>query len=146
MRNRVLLWTLLGLGILAFGFIISIFLSKENQMPYYEKAGHHVILSDKVNRLKSSNDKEKVFALARKALVQKTKNEGNIDWDNFEDVSLYIEKIDKNHQYYFSYTIKSTKPMVLTIRYDMLIKLNQNNLELASQDIEILAFNMKFIE
>ncbi|TDM31943.1 hypothetical protein [Leuconostoc citreum] len=90
MRKRVMLWTLLGLGTLAFGFIISLFLSKENQMPYYEKTGHHVILSDKVNRLKSSNDKEKVFGLARKALVQKTKDEGNIDWDNFEDVSLYM--------------------------------------------------------
>ncbi|MGB2531046.1 MULTISPECIES: hypothetical protein [Leuconostoc] len=146
MRKKVMLWTVLGIGILAFGFIISIFLSKEKQIPYYEKTGNHVILSDKVNRLKSSNDKEKVFALARKVLVKKTKTEDNIDWNNFEDVSLYIEKIDKNHQYYFSYTIKSTKPMVLTIRYDMLIKLNQNNLELASQDIEILAFNMKFIE
>jgi len=143
MRNRVLLWTLLGLGILAFGFIISIFLSKENQMPYYEKAGHHVILSDKVNRLKSSNDKEKVFALARKALVQKTKNEGNIDWDNFEDVSLYIEKIDKNHQYYFGYTIKSTNPMVLTIRYDMIIKLNKNSIK--TSNFEVIDFSMKFV-
>ena len=141
-----MLWTVLGIGILAFGFIISIFLSKEKQIPYYEETGNHVILSDKVNRLKSSNDKEKVFTLARKALVKKTKTEDNIDWNNFEDVSLYIEKIDKNHQYYFSYTIKSTKPMVLTIRYNMLINLNKNNLELASQDIEILAFNMKFIE
>jgi len=143
MRNRVLLWTLLGLGILAFGFIISIFLSKENQMPYYEKAGHHVILSDKVNRLKSSNDKEKVFALARKALVQKTKDEGNIDWDNFEDVSLYIEKIDKNHQYYFGYTIKSTNPMVLTIRYDMIIKLNKNSIK--TSNFEVIDFSMKFV-
>ncbi|MGO2138410.1 MAG: hypothetical protein ACTH3J_05560 [Leuconostoc mesenteroides] len=67
MRKRVILWTSLGLGILAFGFIISIFISKENQMPYYEKTGHHVILSDKIDQLKSSNDKEKVFALARKA-------------------------------------------------------------------------------
>lgn len=143
MRNRVLLWTLLGLGILAFGFIISIFLSKENQMPYYEKTGHHVILSDKVNRLKSSNDKEKVFALARKALVQKTKDEGNIDWDNFEDVSLYIEKIDKNHQYYFGYTIKSTNPIVLTIRYDMIIKLNKNNIK--TSNFEVIDFSMKFV-
>lgn len=143
MRKVVMLWTLLGLGILAFGFIISIFLSKENQMPYYEKAGHHVILSDKVNRLQSSNDKEKVFSLARKALVQKTKDEGNIDWDNFEDVSLYIEKIDKNHQYYFGYTIKSTNPMVLTIQYDMIIKLNKNNIK--TSNFEIIDFSMKFV-
>ncbi len=138
-----MLWTLLGLGTLVFGFIISIFLSKENQMPYYEKAGHHVILSDKVNRLKSSNDKEKVFALARKALVQKTKDEDNIDWDNFEDVSLYIEKIDKNHQYYFGYTIKSTNTMVLTIRYDMIIKLNKNSSK--TSNFEVIDFSMKFV-
>ena len=143
MRKRVMLWTLLGLGTLVFGFIISKFLSKENQMPYYEKAGHHVILSDKVNRLKSSNDKEKVFELARKALVQKTKDEDNIDWDNFEDVSLYIEKIDKNHQYYFGYTIKSTNPMVLTIRYDMIIKLNKNSIK--TSNFEVIDFNMKFV-
>ncbi|WP_273955165.1 hypothetical protein [Leuconostoc mesenteroides] len=143
MRKRVMLWTLLGLGTLAFGFIISLFLSKENQMPYYEKTGHHVILSDKVNRLKSSNDKEKVFGLARKALVQKTKDEGNIDWDNFEDVSLYIEKIDKNHQYYFGYTIKSTNPMVLTIRYDMIIKLNKNSIK--TSNFEVIDFSMKFV-
>ncbi|WP_220739558.1 hypothetical protein [Leuconostoc miyukkimchii] len=143
MRKRVMLWTLLGLGTLVFGFIISIFLSKENQMPYYEKAGHHVILSDKVNRLKSSNDKEKVFALARKALVQKTKDEDNIDWDNFEDVSLYIEKIDKNHQYYFGYTIKSTNTMVLTIRYDMIIKLNKNSSK--TSNFEVIDFSMKFV-
>ncbi|WP_248574553.1 hypothetical protein [Leuconostoc sp. MTCC 10508] len=143
MRKRVMLWTLLGLGTLVFVFIISIFLSKENQMPYYEKTGHHVILSDKVNRLKSSNDKEKVFALARKALVQKTKDEGNIDWDNFEDVSLYIEKIDKNHQYYFGYTIKSTNPMVLTIRYDMIIKLNKNSIK--TSNFEVIDFSMKFV-
>ncbi len=138
-----MLWTSLGLGILAFGFIISIFISKENQMPYYEKTDHHVILSDKVNQLKSSNDKEKVFALARKALVQKTKEEGNIDWDNFEDVSLYIEKIDKNHQYYFGYTIKSKNPMVLTIRYDMIIKLNKNNIKTST--FEVIDFSMKFV-
>lgn len=143
MRKRFMLWTLLGLGTLVFVFIISIFLSKENQMPYYEKTGHHVILSDKVNRLKSSNDKEKVFALARKALVQKTKDEGNIDWDNFEDVSLYIEKIDKNHQYYFGYTIKSTNPMVLTIRYDMIIKLNKNSIK--TSNFEVIDFSMKFV-
>lgn len=143
MRKRVILWTSLGLGILAFGFIISIFISKENQLPYYEKTGHHVILSDKIDQLKSSNDKEKVFALARKALVQKTKDEGNIDWDNFEDVSLYIEKIDKNHQYYFGYTIKSTNPMVLTIRYDMIIKLNKNSIK--TSNFEVIDFSMKFV-
>ena len=138
-----MLWTVLGIGILAFGFIISIFLSKEKQIPYYEKTGNHVILSDKVNRLKSSNDKEKVFALARKALVKKTKTENNIDWNNFEDVSLYIEKIDKNHQYYFGYTIKSTNPMVLTIRYDMIIKLNKNSIK--TSNFEVIDFSMKFV-
>lgn len=143
MRKKVMLWTLLGLGIFAFVFIILIFLSKENQIPYYEETGNHVILSDKVNRLKSSNDKEKVFELARKALVQKTKDESNIDWDSFEDVSLYLEKIDKNHQYYFGYTIKSTKPMVLTIRYDMIIKLNKNSIK--TSNFEVTDFSMRFV-
>ncbi|MCT3045553.1 hypothetical protein EFN36_03530 [Leuconostoc mesenteroides] len=61
----------------------------------------------------------------------------------FNFTICHIEKIDKNHQYYFGYTIKSTNSMVLTIRYDMIIKLNKNSIK--TSNFEVIDFSMKFV-
>jgi len=47
----------------------------QHHIPYYKVTGNHVVLSDKINKLSSEQQKDEMFNLARKALMQATDKE-----------------------------------------------------------------------
>ncbi|CAH1851653.1 hypothetical protein [Convivina praedatoris] len=125
--------TILSLGLLA---------ENNHALPYYQDEGNHVVLSDKVNQLSSNKQKDEMFILAREALKKAINNDSKIKWENFEDKNLYIEKVNQPHQYYFGYTIQSTSPAVVRIRYNMLIEINKDDSRAEQKDLQVLDMKM----
>lgn len=118
----------------------------KHHIPYYEVNGNHVVLSDKIDKLTSENQKEEMFNLARKALMQATDKEQNVNWTDFEDISLYVEKLNNPHEYLLGYTIKSKTPMVLEIRYNLVVKIKVNDSRTDQNNINVLDIRMSFIK
>lgn len=116
----------------------------QHHIPYYKAAGNHVVLSDKIDKLSSEQQKDEMFNLARKALVKSIDKDQNVNWNDFEDISLYVEKLNNPHEYLLGYTIKSKSPMILEIRYNLVVKINVNDSRADHNNINVLDMKMSF--
>ena len=87
-----------------------------------------------------------MFTLARNALKTKTDKDQNIDWSNFDDDSLYVEKLKRPHVYLLGYTIQSRKPLILNIRYNLVVKIGVNNSRAKSDQIQVVNMEMSIIK
>lgn len=87
-----------------------------------------------------------MFTLARNALKKETDKNQSIDWSNFDDDSLYVEKLKKPHVYLLGYTIPSQKPLILKIRYNLVVKIGVNNSRTKSDQIQVVNMEMSIIK
>ena len=87
-----------------------------------------------------------MFTLARNALKKETDKNQNFDWSNFDDDSLYVEKLKKPHVYLLGYTIQSQRPLILKIRYNLLVNIDINNSRAKSDQIQVLNMEMSIIK
>jgi len=69
--------------------------------PSYNSTKKEVLLSSKVDKL-SDQQEEAFYDYARGAIEGKL----NINMENLDDASLYVEKTNKKHVYYVEYTCK----------------------------------------
>lgn len=146
MRKRVFIISFIGIFVVVAGIIGIIVSDNSHKIPYYNSSTNHIILSDKINKLSSNQQKEEMFTLARNALKTKTDKEQNIDWSNFDDDSLYVEKLKRPHVYLLGYTIQSRKPLILNIRYNLVVKIGVNNSRAKSDQIQVVNMEMSIIK
>lgn len=111
---------LIGLGI----FFAT---SDAESAPAYESSKAQVLLSNKVDKL--NDDQESAFyTLAQRACKLATKGDGS-NWDNFEPVSLYVEKTKAKHAYQIAYMISPKNNQAIQIEYDLTLILDDNKLD-----------------
>ena len=146
MRKRVFIISFIGIFVVVAGIIGIIVSDNSHKIPYYNSSTNHIILSDKINKLSSNQQKEEMFTLARNALKTKTDKDQNIDWSNFDDDSLYVEKLKRPHVYLLGYTIQSRKPLILNIRYNLVVKICVNNSRAKSDQIQVVNMEMSIIK
>lgn len=146
MRKRVFIISFIGIFVVVAGIIGIIVSDNSHKIPYYNSSTNHIILSDKINKLSSNQQKEEMFTLARNALKTKTDKDQNIDWSNFDDDSLYVEKLKRPHVYLLGYTIQSRKPLILNIRYNLVVKIGVNNSRAKSDQIQVVNMEMSIIK
>ncbi|MGX4593431.1 hypothetical protein JNUCC76_05750 [Leuconostoc sp. JNUCC 76] len=146
MRKRVFTISFIGILIVVAGIIGIIVSDNLHKIPYYNSSTNHIILSDKINKLSGDQQKKEMFTLARNALKKETDKNQNFDWSNFEDDSLYVEKLKSPHVYLLGYTIQSRKPLVLNIRYDLVVKIGVNNSRAKSDEIQVLNMELSIIK
>ncbi len=87
-----------------------------------------------------------MFTLARNALKKETDKNQSINWSNFDDDSLYVEKLKKTHVYLLGYTIQSQNPLILKIRYNLVVNIDINNSRAKSDLIQVLNMEMSIIK
>lgn len=87
-----------------------------------------------------------MFTLARNTLKKKTDKNQSIDWSNFDDDSLYVEKLKRPHVYLLGYTIQYRKPLILNIRYNLVVKIGVNNSRAKSDQIQVVNVEMSIIK
>ncbi|MDC2805040.1 hypothetical protein [Leuconostoc suionicum] len=146
MRKRVFTISFIGILIVVAGIIGIIVSDNLHKIPYYNSSTNHIILSDKINKLSGDQQKKEMFTLARNALKKETDKNQNFDWSNFEDDSLYVEKLKSPHVYLLGYTIQSRKPLVLNIRYNLVVKIGVNNSRAKSDEIQVLNMELSIIK
>lgn len=146
MRKRVFIISFIGIFVVVAGIIGIIVSDNSHKIPYYNSSTNHIILSDRINKLSSNQQKEEMFTLARNALKTKTDKNQNIDWSNFDDDSLYVEKLKAPHVYLLGYTIQSRKPLILKIRYNLVVKIGVNNSRAKSDQIQVVNMEMSIIK
>lgn len=146
MCKRVFIICFIGILIVVAGIIGIIVSDNSHKIPYYNSSTNHIILSDKINKLSGNQQKEEMFTLARNALKKETDKKQNIDWSNFDDDSLYVEKLKKPHVYLLGYTIQSRKPLILNIRYNLVVKIGVNNSRAKSDQIQVVNMEMSIIK
>lgn len=146
MRKRVFIISFIGILIVVAGIIGIIVSDNSYKIPYYNSYTNHIVLSDKINKLSSDQQKEEMFTLARNALKKETDKNQNFDWSNFDDDSLYVEKLKSPHDYLLGYTIQSRKPLILNIRYNLVVKIGVNNSRAKSDQIQVLNMEMSIIK
>lgn len=142
MRKRVFIISFIGIFVVVAGIIGIIISDNSHKIPYYNSSTHHIILSDKINKLSGNQQKEEIFTLARNALKNETDKNQGIDWSNFDDDSLYVEKFTKPHVYLLGYTIQSQKPLILKIRYNLVVNIDINNSRAKSDQIQVTSMDM----
>ena len=148
MCKRVFIICFIGILIVVAGIIGIIVSDNSHKIPYYNynSSTNHIILSDKINKLSGNQQKEEMFTLARNALKKETDKNQSIDWSNFDDDSLYVEKLKKPHVYLLGYTIQSQKPLILKIRYNLVVKIGVNNSRAKSDQIQVVNMEMSIIK
>ncbi|MGX7040520.1 hypothetical protein ACWN9M_01890 [Leuconostoc lactis] len=146
MRKRVFIISFIGILIVVAGIIGIIVSDNSHKIPYYHSSTNHIVLSDKINKLSGDQQKEEMFTLARNALKKETDKNQNFDWSNFDDDSLYVEKLKKPHVYLLGYTIQSQRPLILKIRYNLLVNIDINNSRAKSDQIQVLNMEMSIIK
>ncbi|WP_223346975.1 hypothetical protein [Leuconostoc mesenteroides] len=146
MRKRVFIISFIGILIVVAGIIGIIVSDNSHKIPYYNSYTNHIVLSDKINKLSGDQQKEEMFTLARNALKKETDKNQNFDWSNFDDDSLYVEKLKSPHDYLLGYTIQSRKPLILNIRYNLVVKIGVNNSRAKSDQIQVLNMEMSIIK
>lgn len=146
MCKRVFIICFIGILIVVAGIIGIIVSDNSHKIPYYNSSTNHIILSDKINKLSGDQQKEEMFTLARNALKKKTDKNQSIDWSNFDDNSLYVEKLKRPHVYLLGYTIQSRKPLILNIRYNLVVKIGVNNSRAKSDQIQVVNMEMSIIK
>lgn len=146
MRKRVFIISFIGILIVVAGIIGIIVSDNSHKIPYYNSYTNHIVLSDKINKLSGDQQKEEMFRLARNALKKETDKNQNFDWSNFDDDSLYVEKLKSPHDYLLGYTIQSRKPLILNIRYNLVVKIGVNNSRAKSDQIQVLNMEMSIIK
>ena len=146
MRKRVLIISFIGILVFVAGIIGIIVSDNSQKIPYYNSSTNHIILSDKINKLSGSQQKEEMFTLARNALKNKTDKDQSIDWSNFNDNSLYVEKLKAPHVYLLGYTIQSQKPLILKIRYNLIVNIDVKNSRAKSDQIQVVNMEMSIIK
>lgn len=146
MRKRIFIISFIGIFVVVAGIIGIIVSDNSHKIPYYNSSTNHIILSDKINKLSSNQQKEEMFTLARNALKTKTDKNQRIDWSNFDDDSLYVEKLKRPHVYLLGYTIQSRKPLILNIRYNLVVKIGVNNSRAKSDQIQVVNMEMSIVK
>jgi hypothetical protein len=146
MRKRVFIISFIGILIVVAGIIGIIVSDNSHKIPYYNSYTNHIVLSDKINKLSGDQQKEEMFRLARNALKKETDKNQNFDWSNFDDDSLYVEKLKSPHDYLLGYTIQSRKPLILNIKYNLVVKIGVNNSRAKSDQIQVLNMEMSIIK
>ncbi|MDN2451853.1 hypothetical protein [Leuconostoc sp. UCMA20149] len=142
MRKRVFIISFIGIFVVVAGIIGIIVSDNSHKIPFYNSSTNHIILSDKINKLSGNQQKEEMFTLARNALKNETDKNQSIDWSNFDDDSLYVEKLKRPHVYLLGYTIQSRKPLILNIRYNLVVKIGVNNSRAKSDEIQVTSMDM----
>ncbi len=142
MRKRVFIISFIGIFVVVAGIIGIIVSDNSHKIPFYNSSTNHIILSDKINKLSDNQQKEEMFTLARNALKNETDKNQSIDWSNFDDDSLYVEKLKRPHVYLLGYTIQSRKPLILNIRYNLVVKIGVNNSRAKSDEIQVTSMDM----
>ncbi|WP_235190441.1 hypothetical protein [Leuconostoc mesenteroides] len=142
MRKRVFIISFIGIFVVVAGIIGIIVSDNSHKIPYYNSSTNQVILSDKINELSGNQQKEEMFTLARIALKKETDKNKSIDWSNFDDDSLYVEKLKRPHVYLLGYTIQSQKPLILKIRYNLVVNIDVNNSRAKSDQIQVVSMDM----
>ena len=142
MRKRVFIISFIGIFVVVAGIIGIIVSDNSHKIPFYNSSTNHIILSDKINKLSGNQQKEEMFTLARNALKNETDKNQSIDWSNFDDDSLYVEKLTRPHVYLLWYTIQSRKPLILNIRYNLVVKIDINNSRAKSDEIQVTSMDM----
>lgn len=146
MHKRVFTISFIGILIVVAGIICIIVSDNSHKVPYYNSSTNHIILSDRINKLSGDQQKEEMFTLARNALKKETDKNQNVDWSNFDDDSLYVEKLKSPHVYLLGYTIQSQKPLILNIRYNLVVKIGVNNSRAKSDKIQVLNMEMSIVK
>lgn len=146
MCKRAFTISFIGILIVVAGIISIIVSDNSHKIPYYNSSTNHIILSDKLNKLSGDQQKEEMFTLARNALKKETDKNQSVDWSNFDDDSLYVEKLKSPHVYLLGYTIQSQKPLILNIRYNLVVKIGVNNSRAKSDKIQVLKMEMSIVK
>jgi len=104
--------------------------------PYYNQTGSHNLLSSKVDKL--NDDQETAFYDIAKGAMQT--QDKNLNFDNLNDDSLYVEKINKKKTYHIEYVCQSNLFLKIKFRTSLNVTLKKSSLK---EDTKFIFYDYK---